>query len=127
VKVIGHVRAKIWHMAETQDELFDRLVDHYQAQQRVVERGGDFAREQNPRLTRRAFIRYGSGAFGLLEIQTVAIVPFPGIKRQISWTRNARFDPSYVAPSGEDGGSRMTSIATWDEALAAIDGPQPSP
>jgi hypothetical protein len=42
-------------------------------------------------------------------------------KRQITWTRNARLQQGPEPPI-DDRGSRMTSIDTWDEALAAIDG-----
>ncbi len=115
---------------ETPDQLFTRLINHYEGRGRVYRVGPDSSGAKA--MTRRVSLSYGKSAIGLLEIQTVvAIAPIgaPVVdekKRQISWTRNARIDPSYVAPPGEERGSRVTPIRTWDEALAAIDGPRPS-
>ncbi len=115
--------------AETPDHLFTRLINHYEGRGRVYQVGPDSGGAKA--MTRRISLRYGRRAIGLLEIQTVAVAPIGAAvadekRRQISWTRNARIDPSYVAPPGEERGSRLTPIRTWDDALAAIDGPRPS-
>lgn len=108
-------------MAESPDELFTRLIAHYEGQGRVDRPGPDSGGTHA--MTRRVFIRYGNNAVGLLEIQTVALgaTDADASKRQITWTRNARLVQASEPPI-DDRGSRMASIDTWDEALAAIDG-----
>jgi hypothetical protein len=108
-------------MAEDQDQLFTRLIQHYEGQGRVDRPGPDSGGTHA--MTRRVFIRYGNNAAGLLEIQTVALIvtDADASKRQITWTRNARL-PQDPEPLTDDRGSRMTPIDRWDEALAAIDG-----
>jgi hypothetical protein len=109
-------------MAESPDELFTRLIAHYEGRGRVDRPGPDSGGTHA--MTRRVFIRYDNNAVGLLEIQTVAVVIVTNAdasKRQITWTRNARLSQDPEPPT-DDRGSRMTPIDTWDEALAAIDG-----
>jgi hypothetical protein len=102
-------------MLEDQDNLFDRLVAYNEAQHRLERRGPDSGREVR---TRRALLRYGGVAVGTLAIQTVADAR--AVKRQITWTRNTRSSAGYQRPHGEEAGSRMSLVETWDQALTEI-------
>ena len=108
---------------DPQDALFDRLVGRYQRQGRLERLGPNSCHEV---VTRRALIRYGADAVGLLEIQTLAVTDDRAVKRQITWTRNAGTSACYQPPRGEEAGSRMSSIETWGKALKEIGELQPS-